>query len=128
MSRVWTLGPPAAPIVGRGRFGVIDAIHRGDGTATLVHAPAGGLLLRLEDLRVTNGPDLYVYLSGHPAPRNSAELHTGGAFEVARLKGNIGSQTYELPADLNLSRFRSAVIYCRRFATVFSTAELAPGV
>ena len=47
---------------------------------------------------------------------------------MATLKGNIGSQNYELPADLDLARFRSVVIYCKRFSTVFSTAELAPGV
>jgi hypothetical protein len=73
---------------------------------------------------VTNGPDLYVYLSGATAPRTSAELHALGAFEVAQLKGNVGSQNYELPRDLDVERFRSVVIYCRRFTTVFSTAEL----
>ena len=92
----------------------------------LAHAD-GGRVLRLDDFRATNGPDLYVYLSGHPAPRSSAELHADGAFEVAPLKGNVGSQNYELPADLDLAAFRSAVICCRRFATVFSTAELVPG-
>lgn len=71
-----------------------------------------------------NGPDLYVYLSGHPMPRSSAQLHEQGAFEVARLKGNVGDQNYALPADLDLSTYRSVVIYCKRFGVVFSTAEL----
>jgi Electron transfer DM13 len=108
-----------------GRFGVVDAIHKGEGAATLVRLPDGQTVLRLEDdFRVTNGPDLYVYLSGSAAPRTSAELHATGAFEVAQLKGNVGGQNYALPDDLDLSKFRSVVIYCRRFTTVFSTAEL----
>jgi hypothetical protein len=108
-----------------GQFGVVDGVHQGEGTASIARLPDGGQVLRLEDdFRVTNGPDLYVYLSGASAPRSSTELHSAGAFEVAQLKGNVGGQNFALPADLDLSRFRSVVIYCRRFTTVFSTAEL----
>jgi hypothetical protein len=119
---------PTAPAHSRlaaGRFGVVDGIHKGEGAATLVRLPGGQTVLRLEDdFRVTNGPDLYVYLSAAPAPRSSSDLHAAGAFEVAQLKGNVGGQNYVLPDDLDLSKFRSVVIYCRRFTTVFSTAEL----
>ena len=75
---------------------------------------------------MTNGPDLYVYLSGHPAPRSSAQLHEIADLEVATLKGNVGDQAYELPASFDPARFKSAVVYCKRFTTVFSTAELRP--
>ena len=108
-----------------GQFGVVDGIHQGEGTASLLRLPDGRRVLRLEDdFRVTNGPDLYVYLSGEAAPRSSDQLHASGAFEVGQLKGNVGGQNYELPSDLDLSGFRSVVVYCRRFTTVFSTAEL----
>ncbi|HYY87998.1 MAG TPA: DM13 domain-containing protein, partial [Chloroflexota bacterium] len=80
----------ASRVLGKGQFGVVDAIHRGEGTARLLELSDGQRVLRLEDFRVTNGPDLYVYLSAHPAPRMSADLHQAGAFEVAPLKGNIG--------------------------------------
>jgi Electron transfer DM13 len=116
---------PSAAASLTGTFGVVDSIHRGEGTARILTLPNGQRVLRLDDdFRVTNGPDLYVYLSGHPAPRTSGDLHTAGDFEVAVLKGNIGGQNYDLPSDLDLTRFRSVVIYCRRFTTVFSTAEL----
>ncbi len=108
-----------------GRFGVVDGIHKGEGTTTIVRLSDGQRVLRLgDDFRVTNGPDLYVYLSANPAPRSSSELHAMGAFEVAQLKGNLGGQNYALPDDLDVSSFRSVVIYCKRFTTVFSTAEL----
>ena len=108
-----------------GQFGVVDAIHKGEGTASVVQLADGQRVLRFaDDFRVTNGPDLYVYLSGAAAPRTSGELHATGAFEVAQLKGNVGGQNYALPDDLDLGTFRSVVIYCRRFTTVFSTAEL----
>ena len=110
----------------RGSFGEVDAIHKGEGQATFYRPPDGKVVLRLENFRVTNGPDLYVYLSGHPAPRSSAELHHAPDYEVAVLKGNIGDQNYELPPDLDLDGVKSVVIYCKRFTTVFSTAELRP--
>jgi hypothetical protein len=43
---------------------------------------------------------------------------------LGKLKGNIGSQNYELPDDLNLSRFKSAVVWCKRFAVGFGVAGL----
>jgi len=107
-----------------GTFGVVDAIHKGSGQATIYRLPDGTLVLRLEGFAVTNGPDLFVYLSGHRAPRTSGELHAQGDREIAVLKGNVGNQTYALPADLDPAAYRSVVIYCKRFTTVFSTATL----
>jgi hypothetical protein len=116
----------AGTIVARGTFGEVDAIHKGEGQAILSRLPDGRYSLRFEGFRVTNGPDLYVYLSGHPAPRSAAQLHEIADLEVATLKGNVGDQAYELPAGFDPARFKSAVVYCKRFTTVFSTAELRP--
>lgn len=113
-------------LLASGQFGAIDGLHKGEGKARVFRLPDGKLLLRLEEFRVTNGPDLYVFLSAHPAPRNGGQVHEGGALEVARLKGNIGNQNYVLPADVDLSKFKSVVIYCKQFSVVFSTAELVP--
>lgn len=114
----------AQPVVlATGTFQGADSVHRGEGKALLVRLADGQRFLRFEQFRVTNGPDLYVYLSGHPTPRTSAQLHEAGASEVAVLKGNVGSQNYALPADLDLAKFKSAVIYCKRFSVIFATAE-----
>ncbi len=114
-------GAPTALV--HGTFGGVDAFHRGRGTAS-VYRVGQHLVLRLDPFEVTNGPNLYVYLSGDPAPRSSAQLVERGAAEVAPLKGNIGAQNYALPATLNLSQYQSVVIYCRMFHHVFSTAKL----
>jgi hypothetical protein len=116
----------AGTVIARGTFGEVDAIHKGEGQVRLLRLPDGQYSLRFEGFRVTNGPDLYVYLSGHPAPRSSSQLHEIVDLEVATLKGNVGDQTYELPAGFDPTRFRSVVVYCKRFTTVFSTAELLP--
>jgi hypothetical protein len=84
----------------------------------------GARVVRLEDLDTSNGPDLFVYLSTNP---------TGGpegAFDddyvnLGRLKGNQGDQNYSLPADVDLKRFASVVIWCDRFDSAFGAADLA---
>jgi hypothetical protein len=116
--------PGQSVILAIGQWQDIDSFHQTQGKAILVRIPDGRRFIRFEDFRVTNGPDLYVYLSGHPSPRTATQLHEGAAFEVARLKGNIGSQNYELPADLDLSKFKSVAIYCKRFSVMFGSAQL----
>jgi len=111
-------------ILAVGQWQGIDSFHQAQGKALLVRLPDGRRFIRFEDFRVTNGPDLYVYLSGHPSPRTSAQLHEGAVFEVARLKGNIGNQNYELPADFDLSKFKSVAVYCKRFSVMFGSAQL----
>lgn len=132
LSVVWGLAIPAGVsgqatqpvILATGQWMGADAAHQAQGKVRLIRLPDGRRFLRFEEFRVTNGPDLYVYLSGHRAPRNRAQLHEGAALEVGVLKGNIGNQNYELPADLDLSKFKSAAIYCKRFSVMFGSAEL----
>ncbi|MGH2404482.1 MAG: DM13 domain-containing protein [bacterium] len=120
------LGAPATqPVsIATGKFAGTDDLHKGEGRALIVQLASGQRFLRFEEFKVTNGPDLYVYLSGHASPRNRTQLHDGGAFEVGLLKGNIGNQNYELPANLDLAKYKSVVIYCKRFSVLFASAEL----
>src|SRR5688500_17446192 len=104
----------------RGTFSDRDAIHRGSGTATLVRTPDGKTHLRLDGFRVTNGPDLSVYLAPSAAPNSHEEVTGGGALQVGRLRAAEGTFGYELPATIDVSKFRSAIIYCFQFRTVFS--------
>lgn len=46
--------------------------------ATIYALPSDGYLLRLEDFKVTNGPDLHVLLSAHPDPRSRSEVKDEG--------------------------------------------------
>lgn len=116
---------PQPVLLAGGQFGGADSFHKGEGKARVFRLSDGALVLRLEEFKVTNGPDLYVYLSGHPAPRSGSQVHEGRALEIARLKGNIGNQNYALPPNVDLSKFKSVVIYCKQFSVVFSTAELS---
>jgi hypothetical protein len=92
--------------------------HRADGTANLIANPDGSHILQFPDLDVENGPDLVVWLS------------VGGSdediYDLGDLKGNIGNQEYLIPADVDVSRFDTALVWCRRFSVGFGEAPLSP--
>jgi len=118
--------PDATPVVrARGVFSGADSFHMGSGDA-LVLTAGGSTVVRLENFRVTNGPDLYVYLSSHPNPRTREQVHEGEV-SLGRLKGNIGAQNYNVPPGTDLTAVRSVVIYCQRFHVLFAAAPLQPG-
>jgi hypothetical protein len=83
----------------------------------------GQRYLRLEDLDAENGPDLKVYLSAAPAD-GDVDAHDDDYVNLGNLKGNIGSSNYEIPDDVDLERYRTAVIWCERFSVGFGVATL----
>jgi hypothetical protein len=112
-----TLNATAMPNVLRtGSFvGAGDGIHNAEGIAKIIPLQDGSSILRLEDLRVTNGPDLYVYLS----PDRSASVFVN----IGKLKANNGNQNYEMPAETDLSKYDTVLIWCRPFSVLFGSAE-----
>jgi len=110
-----TLAPAAAgPMaVKSGTFVKVE--HDGSGKATIFKQPDGSYILRLENLDITNGPDLRVRLLGP----NGASLDLGG------LKGNKGNQNYEIPAGFDPATYDTADVWCRAFRVQFSKAALS---
>lgn len=110
-------------ILTQGEFVDADSFHLGEGSATIYTLADGQNVLRLEDFMVTNGPDLHVILTKHPAPASRGDVGED-YIDLGSLKGNVGNQNYEIPADVDLSEYQSVVIYCVPFHVVFSTATL----
>jgi hypothetical protein len=105
--------------VSMGQFSGID--HRAGGTAT-VYSQDGKYVLRFEgDTDIQNGPDLYVWVladdvygSGKPA----------AYIDLGKLKGNVGGQNYDLPAEFDPDVHGAVLIWCERFDVPFATAPL----
>jgi Electron transfer DM13 len=92
--------------------------HDISGTAHFI-STAKGVVLRLERLRTTNGPDVRVYLS----TLTNGQVD-GRDLQVAPIKGNQGDQNYLLPAGTDVSKYQSVVIWCERFSVGFGHAVL----
>lgn len=97
--------------------------HHVDGKATIYRLEGEQPLLRLEDFSATNGPDLFVVLSSSANPDQDG-VKKNTYLQLEALKGNIGNQNYELPSDVDLSQYKSVVIWCRTFNVVFGYAPL----
>lgn len=121
--------PPASPTAGVPTPGTIAAgsfrslEHETTGRAELIRLANGSHVLRFENLDTSNGPDLVVYLS--ELPSNLGWRDYGRRFiDLGRLKANRGNANYVIPAGTDVSKYRSAVIWCRRFTVGFGVAPL----
>ena len=107
-----------------GDFRDADASHRGEGKATLFESASGSRTLAFENFTVTNGPDLEVWLVKAVDPQISADVTASEWISLGTLKGNIGDQTYPLPADVDPADYGSVVIWCEQFGVLFAVASL----
>lgn len=79
----------------------------------------GSSLLRIEDLDITNGPDLFWVFS------NSNQSFGNNDFEViAPLRANQGSYNVPIPAHINPDDYRYVLIHCKRYSHTFAGGAL----
>ncbi len=107
-------------LVSEGEFQDADNAHRGSGTASIFQQ-GDQQVLRFENFNVTNGPDLHVLLVENIAGGDHDAL--GNYIDLGKLKGNMGSQNYEIAADVDLAQYEGVIIYCMPFHVVFSRAS-----
>lgn len=94
-----------------------DGFHKAQGVAKVINLADGRTFLRLENLKTTNGPDLYVYLS---TGKDVSDI-----VSLGKLKGNIGNQNYEIPTGTDLAKYNTVLIWCKAFSTLFGSAKLS---
>lgn len=109
--------PEQGPVeLATGTFSGEDG-HAGSGTATVVEQPGGERLLTFTQFDVDPGPAVEVYLSASPEDISDR-------VELGSLKGNVGDQQYEIPADADLRRYSNVVLWCTPFTVRIAVAEL----
>lgn len=103
-------------IVSSGTFTGFDALHQGSGTVNLIKTPDGYVVRFEDDFASTNGPDLYVGFGKDGVYQKGSE--------ISELKGNIGSQNYVVPAEIDLNQYDEVWVWCKAFSVPFARAEL----
>ena len=99
-----------------GSFFGFDKIHDGKGQVTLYEIDGKKVLRFEEGFMVNNGPDLYV---GFGLDGNYVK-----GSEISKLKGNIGSQNYDIPDGFDITKYNSVYIWCKAFSVPFIKADL----
>ena len=105
---------PVSETVAMGDFRGLQG-HSASGTAKLLKVGDKNFVRFEDNFDVTNGPDLFVYLGKNGQYDPAANL--------GNLKGNIGSQNYEIPAGINLVEYDSVWVWCRAFSVAFGSAD-----
>jgi Electron transfer DM13 len=117
---------PAPAVVARGEL--VAHEHASSGSVQVIRLADGTRVLRLDDLRTSNGPRLVVRLSAAPVlPGRDGWFVFGddaAHVDLGPLKGNIGSSNYPIPADVDLAALPSVSIWCERFDVSFAAAAL----
>jgi Electron transfer DM13 len=112
---------PSIRVLSTGRFRSYE--HATSGRARLLQLPDGRRYVRFDRFHTSNGPVLKVYLSAASATGPGDALDDRYV-NLGDLKGNIGEQNYAIPRDVDLARYRSVVVWCKRFSVPFGAAAL----
>lgn len=116
-------GASEPEVLSTGSFRSLE--HETDGLARLLRLGDDRAIVRLENFRTSNGPDVVVILSDAAATSSDAGAYDDGNFVlIGGLKGTRGAQNYEIPGGVDPSKYHSVVIWCRRFNVAFGAAPL----
>lgn len=105
-------------LVARGMFTGADDFHFGRGDALLIETAPQRHTLRFENFSIRNGPSLFVYLSDSP------KGYGGTVLKLGPLRATDGAFNYEVPEGVDISKFKSAIVWCEQFSVLFATAPL----
>lgn len=91
--------------------------HAAGGKVAVVRESTGERRLTLTNFDADPGPMVKVYLA-----RDTSNVDD--VVDLGGLKGNVGNQQYGIPADVDLERYDSLILWCVPFTTRIAVAPL----
>jgi hypothetical protein len=123
VSSTTTTAPPAEVGPTHEATGSLRGVgHRASGEANLFRGADGAFVVELLDIDIEPGPDYILYL----APGLGQDSPVDGSIELDALRGNLGTQYYDVPGGTELDGDWSVVVWCRAFAVPVAAADLTP--
>ncbi len=106
-----------------GRFHQVA--HRGAGLVTVYQLADKKLLLHLTEFQTDNGRDLQVLLVAAPDAFENETVEKAEYVILGPLQKSEGDQSYQMPDDLDLNKYRAVTIWSPKYRVNFTTAPLA---
>ncbi|HZE78395.1 MAG TPA: DM13 domain-containing protein [Nitrososphaeraceae archaeon] len=97
-------------------IGAGDGFHNAEGSAKVIPLGDGNTILRLENFKSTNGPNVHLYLA--------TDKSASDFIDLGKLKANNGNQNYNIPHGTDLAKYNTALIWCKDFSVLFGSAQL----
>lgn len=116
--------PAAAGVARSGNWNKVTYQVRGGWK--IVESSGKTYLELSKDFEVARAPDLKILLSPLTPGELTRKNATEGALRVTpgKLETFRGVQRFELPAKLDLPRYRSIVLLCEKYAVIFADSPL----
>ena len=89
--------------------------HDVEGQAFLIEQN-GKRILRFENFKTINGPNLHIYLG--------SELGNKDFVDLGKIRATEGNVNYEINSSVNISKYNKVMVWCVPFSVLFSYAEL----
>ena len=93
----------------------VSAVHDVSGRAMIVKTEKGDVL-RFENFKTLNGPDLRIYLSVDRDAKDFVDLG-----EIRATEGNVN---YDIPKGTDTAKYKYVLVWCRAFRVLFGYAAL----
>lgn len=104
-----TVAAAQPAVIATGSLSGID--HRASGTVRIYRQPTGAHVVGLEDFDIQPGPAYVLYV----VPGANRKDHAGGT-RLEALRGNRGTQFYDVPAAIDLSEGAwTVLVWCETF-------------
>ena len=102
---------PRDRIVKSGDFVTFSSLHSGTGTGAIVELAEGGYSVFFLNVKIANGPDLFVYLSVKSTFETDKDS-LGEHENLGRLQNNIGNFSVPIADFVDVNIYNSVLIYC----------------
>ena len=93
---------------------LIARAHDVKGKVLLVQV-GGEKIIRFENLKTINGPDLRIYLS--------TGLNKNDVVDLGAIRATEGNVNYAIPSGTDTTKYHNVLIWCRAFGVLFSYAQ-----
>ena len=108
-----TTNDPSAVVAYAGSF--VTEVHTTSGKVSVLKSTNGDYSLKIEDLKSDAGPDLRIWIA--------EDKRAANYIEVSDVVKN-GTYTLDLPKDIDYSKRKYVLIWCKQFSVLFGSAEL----
>lgn len=89
--------------------------HPATGTVRIIKTEDKNIV-RYENFKTINGPDIYVYLA--------KDLEANEFVSLGKVKATEGNINYEIPQNINVKDYKYILTWCKNFGVLFNWAEI----
>lgn len=89
--------------------------HPASGTVRIIKTEDRDII-RYENFKTINGPDIYVYLA--------KDLKAKDFVSLGRVKATEGNINYDIPENIQVKDYKYVLVWCKAFGVLFNWAEI----